>query len=181
MTGVAVTAEGSHDGLLGLYALAQMDRRGPVHGYLIAEAIADRTEGSWHPGPGAVYPALKKLVRRGLARSHLEGRRRVYSITPRGREVLLRIRARQGAQPPRVPDLSVLWAEVSGVEDAQTFLLLRLRRSLDSIEAMLVAPARSAGQETERERLRAEVARELTSRLDELYRPRVRLAAIRPR
>lgn len=166
---------GIHDGLLGLYALTQMDRSGPIHGYLISERIAEKTEGAWHPGPGAIYPALNKLTRQGLARSRVEGRRRVFSITPKGRKTLARLRARAATWPPRTPDLSVLWAEVWGVEDAGTFLLLRLRRSLDAIDAALAAapwsPSRSPGLKS----LKADVVAELSTRLDQLRRSELRL------
>ena len=51
--------------LVGLYALTVMEREGPVHGYGISERIAERTDGAWRPGPGAVYPSLQKLVAGG--------------------------------------------------------------------------------------------------------------------
>jgi hypothetical protein len=35
------------------------------------------------------------------------------------------------------PDLSLLWAEVMGAADVESFLFLRLRRALEAIEAHL--------------------------------------------
>lgn len=169
---------GGRGGLLGLYALAQMARRGPIHGYLISEQIAERTEGAWRPGPGAVYPALNRLTARGFARSRVVGRRRVYSITPEGRTMLARLRARTASWTPRAPDLSPLWAEVAGVEDVGTFLLLRLRRALDAVNAALAAPqgagARSPGMQT----LRADVLAELAAHVDALRRKAVPVLAV---
>ncbi len=120
--------------LVGLYALTLMEREGPLHGYALSERIAQRTEGTWRPGPGSVYPSLHKLVEGGLVRSEQGHRRRMYSISPRGREVLRGIRHREGRGRRTGPDLSPLWAEVLGSGDVGEFLLGRLRRTLDSID-----------------------------------------------
>lgn len=128
--------------LVGLYALTCMERDGGVYGYSLAERIAERTAGAWRPGPGAIYPALQRLADRGMAKSHGEGRRREYRITPEGRNLLRKIRRERGGPGGSGPDLSLLWAEILGVSDDSTYLWLRLRRSLDSIEAHLSrAPA----------------------------------------
>ena len=123
--------------LVGLYALTVMEREGPVHGYGISERIAERTEGAWRPGPGAVYPSLQKLIAGGLARSKTQGRRRLYTITPKGRAALAEIRHRTGGPRESHPDLGSLWAEVMGAEGVEGLLLLRLRRTVDAIDARL--------------------------------------------
>ncbi|HTT25369.1 MAG TPA: PadR family transcriptional regulator [Thermoplasmata archaeon] len=154
-------------GLVGLYALAMMEKAGRVHGYGVADRIAERTDGSWRPGPGAVYPSLQKLVRRGLARRRVAGRRREYEITAEGRRLLRRIRQRQGSAGSSRLDLSVLWAEVVGTKDLDSFLLLRLRRSLDALGYRLERP----GPSTSRDRaLRDDVVRELATSLARLRR-----------
>lgn len=38
----------------------------PRHGYELITALEERSGGRWRPSPGAVYPALTKLVERGL-------------------------------------------------------------------------------------------------------------------
>jgi len=127
---------------IGVYALAMMEREGAVHGYLLSERIAERTAGAWRPGPGAVYPSLRALVDRGLARCRGVGRRQEYRITPAGRALLRRIRRRARANGRGGPDLSVLWAEVVGVEDVGRFLVHRLERTLDSIGAYVAQDPR---------------------------------------
>lgn len=178
MASPRVTYERPHDGLLGLYALAEMDRVGPVHGYYLSERIAERTEGAWRPGPGAVYPALTKLTSRKLAHSERKGRRRLYSITPQGRALLARIRSRNTPWSTRAPDLTVLWADVMGVEDVATYLLLRLRRSLDGISSALASPPRGVAMTPGLKSLRDDVVAELTVRLEQLRRSGVPL--VRP-
>lgn len=144
--------------LVGLYALTLMEQEGPVHGYRVAQRVAQRTDGAWRPGPGAIYPSLRKLVSAGFARPRTAGRRREYAITAAGRTLLERIRSRSDRFPPTRLDVSALWAEVLGTRDLGDFLLLRLRRSLDGLEAYLTRPGVPANGSA---RLRADVRSEL--------------------
>lgn len=163
-------------GLLALYALSMMEKEGQVHGYRVAERIAERTEGGWRPGPGAIYPSLQKLVARGWARARSEGLRREYEITPAGRRFLAKIRRRQWTSGSSATDLTFLWAEVAGSEDIDSFLLMRLRRALDAVIRSLERadlPRRAARD------LRSDVALELSHSLERLKRAPV-LAAPMP-
>ena len=144
--------------LVGLYALRCMERDGGVYGYFLAARIAERTAGAWRPGPGAVYPALQRLADRGLAKPHGQGRRREYRITPEGRKLLRKVRRERGGPGGSGPDLSLLWAEILGVSDDSTYLWLRLRRSLDSIESHL---NRAPGSRYNGRSLREQVVEEL--------------------
>jgi len=123
--------------LVGLYALTCMERDGGVYGYSLAARIAERTGGSWRPGPGAVYPALNRLTERGLATVRGIGRRREYRITASGRSFLRKVRQERFGGSGSGPDLSLLWAEIVGAPDYPTFLLRRLRRNIDGVEAYL--------------------------------------------
>ena len=123
--------------LLGLYALAVMDKEGELYGYSLAERIARRTEGAWRPGAGAIYPALQSLVRRGAARAVQRGTRRVYRVTPDGHALLRRIRRQMAGPGPGAPDLSLLWAEIAGVTEPGEHMLRHLRRHLDALDAYL--------------------------------------------
>ena len=167
-----------HGRILGLYALSVMEAEGSLYGYRLADRIADRTEGGWRPGAGAVYPALESLTRRNLARVTTEGRRRVYRITPRGRSVLRQIRRNLSWRTRGAPDLSMLWSEVVGTDDVGTFLLLRLRRSLDAIDAALGTQARSGSSTLGVRSLRANVIAELAARLESLRQGETRPVAV---
>jgi len=60
----------------------------PMNGYGIITAIADRSDGSWQPGPGSVYPALRSLDEEGLIapdESDDDPRRKVFALTDDGR------------------------------------------------------------------------------------------------
>ena len=163
--------------VVGLYALAVMDREGQTHGYRISELIAERTEGQWRPGPGAVYPSLRKLEAGGLARSAVRERRRVYRLTPAGRDLLERIR-RGGPQfGSRGPDIGLLWAEVMGVDGPEDLLRLRLRHVLESIERNL----RQDGTAARSESLRRSVIQQLEESLHRVQAVRGRPAPGRRR
>lgn len=144
--------------ILGLYSLACMDRDGSVYGYRISRQIADRTDGAWRPGPGAIYPALRSLVDRGLARAVRKDRRLEYRITPRGRVMLQKIRGRR-SRPTSAPDLSVLWAEIVGAGDPGEVMLRRMRRVTDAVAEFVDRGAASdAAVEALRSRALAELA-----------------------
>ena len=79
-----------HLDLLLLSALAE----GPAHGYLLIERLRKRSGGALDLPEGTAYPALHRLERDGLlwsAWTTASGRRRrVYSLTRRGRGALAR-------------------------------------------------------------------------------------------
>jgi DNA-binding PadR family transcriptional regulator len=154
--------------VLGLYALSVMARDGPIYGYSLADRIAERTDGGWRPGAGAIYPALQSLVERGLARSAKDGRRRVYSITRAGRAFLVRVRRGWMGAGRTGPDLGMLWSEIAGARDAGDHLLRHLRRHLDGIGTYLERdPEMRAGRGLLRDLVQAEL-RVAEARLDAL-------------
>ncbi len=64
---------------------------GPVHGYGAVERIRERSRGALDFPSGTVYPALKRLERRGLIEGEWEssGRaKRVYRLTSAGTRAL---------------------------------------------------------------------------------------------
>lgn len=65
------------------FALLGLLRDGPRHGYELRRTLADL--GIRRVSFGALYPALRRLERRGaIAAVRGEGRRRTYRITPEG-------------------------------------------------------------------------------------------------
>jgi DNA-binding PadR family transcriptional regulator len=78
--------KGAPRGLLLHYILHSISVK-PKHGYEILQDIEGKTNGTWRPGVGSVYPVLKRLLADGYiitdAKSSSDNRR-VYSITPKG-------------------------------------------------------------------------------------------------
>lgn len=64
----------------------------PAHGYLIVERLRRRSRGAFELSEGTIYPALYRLEAAGLLASSWSTesprRRRVYRLTPRGRQAL---------------------------------------------------------------------------------------------
>ncbi|MDG6999708.1 MAG: PadR family transcriptional regulator [Nitrososphaerota archaeon] len=67
------------------YVLSLLKER-PMTGKEIMEETSKRTEGSWKPSPGLVYPLLGKLLSSGLIEEVEEGRG--YRITKSGEDLL---------------------------------------------------------------------------------------------
>lgn len=60
----------------------------PLNGYQLMQTIEERSQGSWRPSPGSVYPTLSQLEDEGLIRSvDADGGRR-FEITDAGTEHL---------------------------------------------------------------------------------------------
>jgi DNA-binding PadR family transcriptional regulator len=72
---------------------------GPGHGYDVMQRLEDKTEGSWRPSPGSVYPMLQLLADEGLARSVDRDGKRVYELTDAGREETQRRIEEAGGTP----------------------------------------------------------------------------------
>jgi PadR family transcriptional regulator, regulatory protein PadR len=66
---------------------------GPAHGYAIVEELRRRSDEALDLPEGTVYPALHRLERQGLLASAWDDtsgrRRRVYRLTPLGRQALV--------------------------------------------------------------------------------------------
>lgn len=60
----------------------------PMHGYQIIREIEERSNGSWKPSAGSVYPTLQLLADEGFVSSEESNGRKIYSLTEAGREDL---------------------------------------------------------------------------------------------
>ena len=81
-------------GFLRMYILAQLSH-GPETGYSIMQKIDERTQGSWRPGAGTMYPLLKNLVSEGMAKASGgggKGAAKTYTLTPKGGRELEKMR-----------------------------------------------------------------------------------------
>jgi PadR family transcriptional regulator len=91
-----------------IHILHHADERG-VYGHWMLEELREH---GYHISPGTLYPILSRMARRGWLRATEPTRpnaARIYRLTPRGREVLTRIRTaldelygEVGHHPPHV-------------------------------------------------------------------------------
>ncbi len=77
-----------NDSLLG-FALLGLLHQQPMSGYDLRKVFASTAMGSFSDSPGAIYPALGRLEKRGLVRGTVEEstslrKRRVFKVTAKG-------------------------------------------------------------------------------------------------
>src|SRR6185437_4481822 len=78
-------------GTLAMLILKTINRCGPLHGFGIAQFIAQTTDGVLQVEEGTLYPALQRLLINGWVRgtwkqTENNRRARYYSLTPEGRK-----------------------------------------------------------------------------------------------
>jgi PadR family transcriptional regulator PadR len=81
-----------YQGTLNLLVLQTLTT-GPLHGYGIGSILREESAGLLDPGAGVLYPALRRMERKGWIRSHWgkteTGRKaRFYSLTEKGQAAL---------------------------------------------------------------------------------------------
>ncbi len=74
-------------GRLRLYLLRLL-ADSPRHGYELIRLLEDQFYGLYAPSAGTIYPRLARLEAEGLVTHDQQGGRKVYQITPAGREEL---------------------------------------------------------------------------------------------
>ncbi|MHC1589154.1 MAG: PadR family transcriptional regulator [Methermicoccaceae archaeon] len=77
-------------GLLKFVVMRIIDEK-PTHGYEIIKQINTLTDGRWMPSPGSIYPILSLLESKGYLSSHMDGKRKVYSLTKKGKALVSKI------------------------------------------------------------------------------------------
>lgn len=61
----------------------------PLHGYIVMQKVREKSKGTVEIGPGTLYGAFSKLLKEGLILKVKEdNRRKTYTLTPKGKEVL---------------------------------------------------------------------------------------------
>ena len=61
----------------------------PMHGYVVMQKVREMSQGTVEVGPGTLYTAFSKLLKEGLILKVKEDKRRkTYTLTPKGKEVL---------------------------------------------------------------------------------------------
>lgn len=115
------------------YALLGLVQQRPSSGYDLRKIFAETAMGSYSSSPGAIYPALEKLEKRGLIKSEVKEssglrRRRVYKLTAQGDGELKQWLSRDIARDEIVRGIAELMLRfaftegTSGTEAATRFL-----------------------------------------------------------
>jgi DNA-binding PadR family transcriptional regulator len=82
------------------YALLELLRERPMHGYEMMKALEERASGFYTPSAGAIYPTLQLMEDRGWVTSQTVDAKKVYTITDAGRQALTEQSAEEAPAGP---------------------------------------------------------------------------------
>jgi DNA-binding PadR family transcriptional regulator len=69
-------------------AVLRLLAEAPMHGYQIIQELSARSEGTWTPSAGSVYPTLQQLADEGLIIAEETSGKKVFSLTDAGTEAV---------------------------------------------------------------------------------------------
>jgi len=111
-------------GLLYFYALLSIGRK-PMSGYDLMKEVEEKTSGAWRPGPGAVYPVLRKLGRQGYVKARKksgDGPTQIsYEITPAGLRNITEAKKAMESSGERMRMMSSLFIDLMEPDDLIRF------------------------------------------------------------
>ena len=134
--------QGAPRGLLLHYILCKISAK-PTHGYELLQEIEEKTEGAWRPGPGSIYPMLKKLVSEGYIKAespkNTETGQHSYRITPKGVEHLVKTREIFSAMSQKWGALRRIFIDMLDSKDLTKFFVEGSRITFDTAREALDA------------------------------------------
>jgi DNA-binding PadR family transcriptional regulator len=135
--------QGAPRGLLVYYILRRVSEK-PTHGYDLLRDIESKTEGAWRPGPGSIYPHLKKLASKGYIKSEPSDSKRsnetsqhTYRITPKGVEYLAEAKDWFAHMGQRWTSMRRIFIDLIGPEHTAKFFTEGTRTSFEMAREML--------------------------------------------
>jgi DNA-binding PadR family transcriptional regulator len=84
------TNTGQQKGILTIYLLYSLKKK-PKSGYEIISEIKEKTEETWIPSKGTIYPLLRQLEKEGLITIKTTEKRskKIFKITSKGKKMIL--------------------------------------------------------------------------------------------
>jgi DNA-binding PadR family transcriptional regulator len=92
-------------------------RTGPKHGYDIIKSIESET--GWKPSPGAVYPTLHDLKKKGLIEEKKVERRISYKLTTEGKITVEKIEENMKEMKERFHNFISIMGQILGVKEPE--------------------------------------------------------------
>ena len=116
---------GKERGLLTILVLHLLAMK-PKSGYDLLKEIDEKTNGSWTPNKGTLYPLLKSLDEEGLVQVKEIGKRskRIYELTDAGKETVSDIKKMEQASEARVNFFKEIHFELFGEENKSLINLM---------------------------------------------------------
>ncbi|QSZ66368.1 PadR family transcriptional regulator [Methanofollis aquaemaris] len=137
MTGIwkFPSKNGRERGLMALYILHSL-AQSPKSGYDLLKEIEEKTEGTWVPSKGTLYPLLKQLEEEALIRLFETGKRskQVYELTETGEETLRAHRQHRRESREKMLQMKNLLVEIFGDEKRElNALFVEIRSLIDAL------------------------------------------------
>jgi DNA-binding PadR family transcriptional regulator len=84
------THNGQQKGILTMYLLYSLQKK-PKSGYELISEIKEKTEGTWVPSKGTIYPLLRQLEKGGLITVKTTEKRskNIFKVTLKGKKIIL--------------------------------------------------------------------------------------------
>lgn len=137
-------------GFLHFYALLSIAKK-PMRGYDLMKEVEFKTDGTWRPGPGAVYPVLRKLTREGYiaARKKSGGgpAQVLYEITPVGRRGVAEAKRAMSSSSQRLRTMSSLFLDLMEPDDLVRFVLNSFELQTGLVRAIVESEKSGLGDE----------------------------------
>ena len=123
------TLHGKQRGILSIYILYSIKKKSKS-GYDLINEIKDKTEGSWIPSKGTIYPLLKNLEREELIKiNKIEERgKNIFQITNEGKIVLKNLKKHKNQMVEKINQFRKLIAEIFDEEVEIMNLLFSIRK-----------------------------------------------------
>ena len=122
------------------YALLSIARK-PMRGYDLIKEIETKTEGAWRPGPGAVYPVLRKLVNQGYITAQKETKggssHVLYEMTPAGLESIANAKKMMKSSTERWNLMTQLFIVLMEPDDLVRFVLNSLELQIELVHTLV--------------------------------------------
>ena len=132
--------QGAPRGLL-VYWLLRRISQSPTYGFEVLKEIEARTEGAWRPGPGSVYPLLKKMVDLGYVESEkVKGARadqHLYKITKMGTRQLEEKREMFRTVGTRLNGLRGIFSDLIEPEGVADFVVPGSRKQFELVRQIV--------------------------------------------
>ena len=119
------TIHGKQRGILTIYILHSLKKKSKS-GYDLINEIKDKTEGSWIPSKGTIYPLLKNLEGEGLIyiKKVEERGKNIYQIRSEGRKLLKNLIKHKNQMEEKFNQFRRLIAEIIGEKDMELMNIL---------------------------------------------------------
>lgn len=128
------TMQGKQRGILSIYILHSIKKKSKS-GYDLINEIKDKTDGSWIPSKGTIYPLLKNMEKEKLIQiNKVEERgKNIFQITSEGKRLLKNLKKQKNQMVEKINQFRKLIAEIFDEEVEIINLSFNIRKILGNL------------------------------------------------